>query len=103
MPLSVPAYYGSGLGGLPDSGTLGLPQTGARGVCGTELSPADRAKQMARRKAIYLELRPETAHGANREGAGVAKLSTPKVERFSEQSFRSLHSKDLSADRRRDD
>ena len=30
-----------------------------------ELSPADRAQQTARRKAIYLELHPETAHGAN--------------------------------------
>lgn len=30
-----------------------------------ELSPADRASSTARRKAIYLELHPETAHGAN--------------------------------------
>lgn len=30
-----------------------------------ELSPADRAKGTARRKAIYLELHPETAHGTN--------------------------------------
>lgn len=29
-----------------------------------ELSPADRAKGTARRKAIYLELHPETAHGS---------------------------------------
>lgn len=33
-------------------------------LCRSELSPADRAKQTARRKAIYLELHPETAQGA---------------------------------------
>ncbi|WP_144706019.1 hypothetical protein [Aminobacter sp. J44] len=33
-------------------------------LCRAELSPADRAKQTARRKAIYLQLHPETAHGA---------------------------------------
>ncbi|RTM07431.1 MAG: hypothetical protein EKK31_11760 [Hyphomicrobiales bacterium] len=32
-------------------------------LCRAELSPADRAKHTARRKAIYLELHPETAHG----------------------------------------
>lgn len=32
-------------------------------LCRAELSPADRAKQIARRKAIYLELHPETAAG----------------------------------------
>jgi ParB-like nuclease domain len=31
----------------------------------SELSPADRASQTARRKAIYLELHPETAQGGN--------------------------------------
>ena len=30
-------------------------------LCRAELSPADRAKQTARRRAIYLELHPETA------------------------------------------
>ena len=30
-------------------------------LCRAELSPSDRAKQTARRKAIYLELHPETA------------------------------------------
>lgn len=39
-----------------------------------ELSPADRAQQTARRKAIYLELHPETAHG---------KASPNKEENFS--------------------
>jgi ParB-like chromosome segregation protein Spo0J len=32
-------------------------------LCRAELSPSDRARQTARRKAIYLELHPETAHG----------------------------------------
>lgn len=32
-------------------------------LCRAELSPADRASQTARRKAIYLELHPETAAG----------------------------------------
>lgn len=32
-------------------------------LCRAELSPSDRAKQTARRKAIYLELHPETAAG----------------------------------------
>lgn len=31
-----------------------------------ELSPAERAKQTARRKALYLELHPETGHGGDR-------------------------------------
>lgn len=51
-------------------------------LCRAELSPSDRARQTARRKAIYIELYPETAHGANLEGAGVAKLATPETPRF---------------------
>lgn len=47
-------------------------------LCRAELSPADRAKQTARRKAIYLELHPDTAHGANQHTkAGEDNLSTP--------------------------
>lgn len=43
-----------------------------------ELSASDRAKQTARRKAIYLELHPETAHGANQHTkTGEDNLSTP--------------------------
>lgn len=41
-----------------------------------ELSPSERAEQTARRKAIYLELHPETAHGGDRKSDQVAKLST---------------------------
>lgn len=47
-------------------------------LCRAELSPADRAKQTARRKAIYLEMHPDTAHGANQHTkAGEDNLSTP--------------------------
>jgi ParB/RepB/Spo0J family partition protein len=51
-------------------------------LCRAELSAADRAQYTARRKAIYLEKHPETAHGANLEGAGVAKSATPETPRF---------------------
>lgn len=43
-------------------------------LCRAELTPSDRAQQTARRKAIYLELHPETAHG---------KASPNKEENFS--------------------
>ena len=36
----------------------------------------------AERKRAYLAKHPETAHGGNLEGAGVAKLATPEVKRF---------------------
>jgi len=35
-------------------------------LCRAELSPAERGAQTARRKAIYLELHPQTAHGGDR-------------------------------------
>lgn len=38
-------------------------------LCRAELSPVDRAQQTARRKAIYLELYPETAAGSAGAGA----------------------------------
>lgn len=37
-------------------------------LCRSELTPADRAQQTARRKAIYLKLHPDTAHGGNSGG-----------------------------------
>lgn len=51
-------------------------------LCRAELSPSDRARYTARRKAIYEDLHPETEHGANLMGAGVAKLATPETPRF---------------------
>jgi len=38
-------------------------------LCRAELTPSDRAQQTARRKAIYLELHPETEHGVAGAGA----------------------------------
>ena len=45
-------------------------------LCRAELSPSDKARQTARRKAIYLELHPETAHGGDRKSDQVANLAT---------------------------
>lgn len=41
-----------------------------------ELSASERATQTARRKAIYLELHPETAHGGDRKSDQVANSAT---------------------------
>jgi len=41
-----------------------------------ELSAVERAEQTARRKAIYLELHPETTHGGDRKPDQVANLAT---------------------------
>lgn len=38
-------------------------------LCRAELSPSDRARQTARRKAIYLELHPETENGVNQHSS----------------------------------
>lgn len=45
-------------------------------LCRAELSPSDRARQTARRKAIYLELHPETGHGGDRKSDQVENIST---------------------------
>lgn len=44
-------------------------------LCRAELSPSDRARQTARRKAIYLELHPETAPVTQRGGPGRGKTT----------------------------
>ena len=47
-----------------------------------ELSAADRASQTARRKAIYEELHPETAHGATGGGHDRSRQVGDSAERF---------------------
>jgi hypothetical protein len=50
-----------------------------------ELSPAERAKATARRKAVYLKLHPETAHGGNRT-ASRQLGDLPDPERFTAET-----------------
>jgi hypothetical protein len=47
-------------------------------LCRNELTPAERASHVARRKAIYLELNPETNHGANAGGPSGQFVQTEK-------------------------
>lgn len=55
-------------------------------LCRAELSPVDRARQTARRKAIYLELHPETAqHVAGAHASNAAQGNA--TENFSAASF----------------
>lgn len=55
-------------------------------LCRSELSPSDRARQTARRKAIYLELHPETSREATLKHGDQAPSrqlgETEKAERF---------------------
>lgn len=46
-------------------------------LCRAELSPADRARQTARRKAIYLELNPETEQGGNYQSGQFVQTEKP--------------------------
>lgn len=48
-------------------------------LCRAELSPSDRARYTARRKAIYEDLHPETKHGGDRK--------SDQVENFATRSF----------------
>lgn len=52
-------------------------------LCRAELSPADRAKQTARRKELYLELHPETAQGS----PGVSRQVGDTHERTEKERF----------------
>lgn len=66
-------------------------------LCRAELSPADRASQTARRKAIYLQLHPETGHGksAPDKDANIA----PFHEATAEATGRSERAVQLDAER----
>jgi hypothetical protein len=48
-------------------------------LCRNDLSSAERAKAQARRKAIYLELHPETKHGAAGRGRAATGLGRTKL------------------------
>lgn len=57
-------------------------------LCRAELSPADRARQTARRKAIYEELNPETRHGGDRSEPSRQLGDLPDADRFSADTAR---------------
>lgn len=58
-------------------------------LCRAELSPADRAKQTARRKAIYLELHPETKREATlMQGDILPSRQVGETERFTTATAR---------------
>lgn len=67
-------------------------------LCRAELSPSERAQQTARRKAIYLELHPETAVGENQhtrvrqvgEGSDAAERFTASTAKATGQSERAV-------------
>lgn len=50
-------------------------------LCRAELTPTDRARQTARRKAIYEELFPETVNGVNQHSS-LRQVGEPSAERF---------------------
>jgi ParB-like chromosome segregation protein Spo0J len=50
-------------------------------LCRNDLTPAERAAATARRKALYLQIHPETRHGGDRKSDQVANLAT-RSERF---------------------
>lgn len=65
-----------------------------------ELSPADRAASTARRKAIYLELHPETAHGGDRKTDQVANFATRSfVEETADATGKAARTVRLDAER----
>jgi ParB family transcriptional regulator, chromosome partitioning protein len=51
-------------------------------LCASSLTKSERALFTRRRKEAYEALHPETKHGGNLEGAGVANLATPETPRF---------------------
>jgi ParB family chromosome partitioning protein len=64
----------------------------------SDLTPAQEASAIFRRKAIYEELHPETKHGANQHTRGVGNSPTPP-ERFTSATAKAT-GKDESSVRR---
>jgi len=65
-----------------------------------EPSPADRAAHTARRKAIYIELHPETGHGGDRRSDQVADFATRSfVSETAETSGKAERTVRLDAER----
>jgi ParB-like chromosome segregation protein Spo0J len=69
-------------------------------LCRAELSPADRARQTARRKAIYEEIYPETKLGANQhEGRGKSEQAERFTSNTAKMTGQSERSVQLDAER----
>jgi ParB family transcriptional regulator, chromosome partitioning protein len=51
-------------------------------LCAPKLTASERARFTKRRKEAYEALHPETRHGGNLEGAGVANLAAPETPAF---------------------
>lgn len=66
-------------------------------LCRAELSPSDRARQTARRKAIYLELHPETTNGVNQHSS-LRQLGEPS-ERFTADTAKATGTSERSVQR----
>ncbi|WP_210241807.1 hypothetical protein [Mesorhizobium sp. B2-5-9] len=62
-------------------------------LCRAELSPGDRAVWTARRKAIYLEMHPETKHGENQYTRGEENISTPSFAKDTAEKTGQTHRK----------
>ena len=68
-------------------------------LCRAELSPAERALAISRRKAIYEELHPSTKHGGDRKSDQVAKSATRFSAETAEATGRSERTVQLDAQR----
>lgn len=67
-------------------------------LCRAELSPAERASQTARRKAIYEELHPETRLGENQHSR-VRQLGEPSADRFTLETASAIGKSERSVQR----
>jgi ParB-like chromosome segregation protein Spo0J len=58
-------------------------------LCRAELSPAERARQTARRRAIYQELHPETKRGGDHKSGAAASITDSFTEQTAKATGRS--------------